>query len=235
MRRRHSGADEGRRGHAGAAALAGTLALLLLTSCSTGSLFGSSQAPAPQSPSPSFGQRISGLFSGGSADTTGAQTAGLPGQEFDCPVIDVRAGASTYSVNSAGGEPSAMGLRYQGTLGQSARECAFLGATMTVKVGVQGRIVLGPAGVPGPVEVPLRLALVHEGPEPKTVWTKFYKIPVAVQPGQNNVAFTHIEPDLTIPMPPADNLGQYVIYVGFDPLGLKQPPERKPRPPALRR
>ena len=49
---------------------------------------------------------------------------------------------------------------------------------MTIKLGVQGRIILGPGGGPGQVDVPLRFALVEEGMQPKTIWTKFYQVPV---------------------------------------------------------
>jgi hypothetical protein len=57
-------------------------------------------------------------------------------------------------------------LRYQLSFGQTARECAVHGATMIIKVGVQGRVILGPMGGPGKVEVPLRYAVVREGSFP---------------------------------------------------------------------
>src|SRR5438477_196396 len=72
---------------------------------------------------------------------------------------------------------------------------------MTMKVGVQGRVILGPAGAPGVIEVPVRLALVQEGVEPKTIWTKGYRVAVNVPPGQSNVPFVHIEEDITFPLP----------------------------------
>src|SRR6516225_6143581 len=56
-------------------------------------------------------------------------------------------------------DPTAGDLRYQLSFGQTARECAVQGATMIVKVGVQGRVILGPMGGPGKVEVPLRYAV----------------------------------------------------------------------------
>ena len=43
-----------------------------------------------------------------------------------------------------------MTMRYQVGIAQTARECAALGGVMTMKVGVQGRVLLGPAGGPGP-------------------------------------------------------------------------------------
>ena len=106
---------------------------------------------------------------------------------------------------------------------------------MTMKVGVQGRVILGPAGAPGVIEVPVRLALVQEGVEPKTIWTKGYRVAVNVPPGQSNVPFVHIEEDISFPLPNASELSAYVVYVGFDPALVKEPekkppPKNKPRP-----
>ena len=67
----------------------------------------------------------------------------------DCPPVDIRQGAATFSVNTAATNPSAMALRYQGVVAQTARECRASRHDLTIKVGVQGRVVLGPGGGPG--------------------------------------------------------------------------------------
>ena len=84
--------------------------------------------------------------------------------------------------------------------------------------------------------MPLRYALVHEGIEPMTLWTKLYPINVSVTNASLNVPFTHIEEEMTIPVPPATELAAYVIYIGFDPDGLKpaEKPKPAPRPKAAR-
>ena len=143
--------------------------------------------------------------------------------------MDVRQGASTLSVASTT-DPSAMTIRYQGTIVQLARECAVSSGNLTIKAGVQGRIILGPAGGPGRLDIPLRYALVREGPEPRTIWTKLYKFPVVVPEGQSNVTFTHVEDDLTVPRPSTSELLAYVIYVGFDALAAAEKPKQPPPP-----
>ena len=121
-----------------------------------------------------------------------------------------------------------MTIRYQGTIVQLARECAAAAGNLTIKAGVQGRIILGPAGGPGQLDIPLRYALVREGPEPKTIWTKLYKIPVIVPEGQTNVTFTHVEDDMTVPRPKINDLQAYIIYVGFDALAAAEKPKKPP-------
>ena len=149
---------------------------------------------------------------------------------MDCPPVEYRQGAATLVVNGTGGEGSALGLRYQGNFVQTARECQLGGGQLTIKVGVQGRIVVGPAGAPGQITIPLRYALVREGQEQKTIWTKLFMVPVAVPGGQLNVPFIHVEEEMTVPNPPPAELDAYVIYIGFDPEGANAPkPAAKPK------
>jgi hypothetical protein len=148
-------------------------------------------------------------------------------EELECPGVEVRQGASTLAINAPTGEATPMNARYQVSIGQLARECKALGGTMTMRIGVQGRILLGPAGGPGQVDIPLRIAIVQEGPEPKPILSKFTRLSISVQPGQTAVPFTHIEQDVTFPMPRPAVLEAYVVYVGFDPTGMPAKPTKQ--------
>jgi len=149
--------------------------------------------------------------------------------DIDCPAMMVRNGASTWQVPAGSNSTN---LRYQGSLGQLARECAVLGDSMTIKVGVEGRVLVGPKGTPGGLAVPLRIALVQEGPQPKPVWTKFYSIPLNVPAGQTQVTFTHVEDDLTFAIPASKDLSNFVIYVGYDPQGAAASAKTAKKKPA---
>jgi hypothetical protein len=225
----------GRAGRPGGAALAAALAVALAAAgCSSlDGAFGTSSSPPPADSSggSSFTQRVKGWFSSGASQPAGDQkVAGGPNPDVDCPGVDVRSGASTLAVNTPGAEPSATNLRFQASIAQTARECAVLGGNMTIKVGIQGRVILGPAGVPGQVEVPMRLALVREGIEPRTIWTKLYRVPVMLPPGQSNVPFVQVEEDMTFPVPKPSDLEAYVVYVGFDANAMSEPPAKSKRP-----
>lgn len=198
----------------GAGSLAALATMIVIGGCSSGT-----------SGLSSFGERFNQAAASGST-VAQAQPSAEATSVDSCPAVDVRPGTSSLAFNAAGAE-GALGLRYQATLGQTARECHAIGGNLNMKVGVQGRIILGPAGGPGTIEVPLRLALVQEGPSPKTHWTKLYRIPVTIADGVPNVAFTHVEEDLTVPMPVGSTIESYVVYVGFDALGAKEQPARK--------
>jgi hypothetical protein len=209
---------------------------MALAGCST-DMFGSrSTATTGSTPSSSsFGDRVGDFFRGRPDKTAAdAPSTALTDANIDCPSVDVRQGAATYSQN-APGDQSALSLRFQSTFGQTARECRVAGGMLTIKVGVQGRVILGPAGNQGDVNVPLRYALVQEGVEPKTIWTKFYSVPVNVSPGSTNVPFTHVQEEMIVPLPKPAELEAYIIYVGFDPAGLgdalkKPKPKIQPKP-----
>ncbi len=170
------------------------------------------------------------------------QSAAADGSEpeptdIECPSITVRTGASTLMIGDGAqaAESGALNLRYQGTIVRTARECNVAGGVMTMKVGVEGRIITGPAGGPGAVDVPLRVAVVQEGVNPKPIASKFARIPVTIATDNDRVTFTHIESDIAFPMPvPAGDIDSYVVYVGFDTLTQpeKKPPVAKRKPAA---
>ena len=204
------------------------LAVLLLAiggaGCASSVLDSSAQAPSITGTASSFRERMSALFFGPSGPAPEQGPNVDPND--DCPVVDIRQGASTMQFTVPGQEPAATNLRYQVSIARTARECAVRAPSRTVKVGVLGRVILGPAGGPGRIDVPLRIALVREGPEPKTIWTKLYTFPVSIPDGQANVPFMHVEEDITFPIPRRDELDAYVVYVGFDPAAKPEQPRR---------
>jgi hypothetical protein len=202
---------------------------LTIAGCTTGGFMSSKSEGTTSSGSVPFGDRISSLFSS-TAPPPASQVPVTPTTDnFDCPRIDIRQGASTLLINSSESEANALGLRYQGSFVRAARECRVSGSNVTIKIGVQGRVILGPAGGPGQVTIPLRYALLNETlTESKPLWSKLYIIPVTVPPQTPNVAWTNISEDLTVPIPPPAELENWVIYIGFDPNGAQQEQKRKP-------
>jgi hypothetical protein len=191
----------------------------VLSGCSGGSLGGSDWFPSV----PGFSRVVSSSADG---SAMAAATPASISMEDNCPIVDIRAGAGTLAVTTKTQQATANDVRYQLTFTQLARQCALIGTTIKMRVGVQGRAIAGPAGAPNQVEVPLRYAVVREGVEPKTITTKFRRIPLALPPGNTNVPFTDIEEDLSFPMPSRDELEAYIVYVGFDEVGDRN--ERRP-------
>jgi hypothetical protein len=218
--------------------LATVLSLTLaVAGCSGASLFGSS-APSTPATSPSLTDKFSNFFSSSTA-TSQQSVAGAP-QEVECPLINIRQGASTFtvgpgraSVESGSTDNGAMAVKYQGSFVRAARECELVSGNVVMKIGVEGRIVVGPAGGPGEVTVPLRIAVVDETPnKTRPIVSRFVQIPVTVASASDNPTFTHIEEGVSFPM--SSNLDRYLVYIGFDPLAAQPPPKpaAKPKPKA---
>ena len=179
---------------------------------------------------PSLSGTLPGWFSRSSNPATQAQ-ASLPGKvlEDDCPSVDIRTGAGTLAVAAKPQEPTATDLRYQLTFIEMARQCFLDAGTVRMRVGVQGRAVVGPAGAPAQVSAPIRYAVVQEGVQPKTIATKFRRVPVTLD-SVNSTTFTDVEEDLNFPMPPLVDLQRYVVYIGFDEAGDRSQPAKKKAP-----
>ncbi len=195
-----------------------------------------SAAPPPPSGSPSFKDKVANFFSGASDKSPQSVANAQP--DVECPFIDIRQGASTLTLPPPppDGSNEAMGLKYQGSFVRAARECAVNNGQMVMKVGIQGRIIVGPAGGPGHVDVPLRMAVV-DAPSSgtKVITTKFIQIPVDI-PNEDGANFSHIEEGFSFPLPtPVSELDNYVVYIGFDQFTAQNaakpaPASKKPKP-----
>ena len=216
---------------AGARFAAPFVLALALAGCSTSSSLLDTFSTTKKTDTAAAAPSASGTTTG-AAGSAAVGPGGVNIDDFECPGVQIRSGAATLMVTdkAASGEPNALDLKYQGTITRTARECRLVAGTVTMKLGIEGRVITGPVGGPGQIEVPVRMAVVHEGPEPKTVLSKLYRIPVTIGGADANGAFTQIDPDVAFPMPqPAGAIDAYVVYVGFDPLA-NQPQRKKPKP-----
>jgi hypothetical protein len=207
---------------------AGLAAALVLSGCSAAST-------PPDSAGAPATSRFTSLFSGAPAPAAQAAASSPAFNPDDCPNVDIRTGAGTYTLSGKPPDAAPTDVRYQLTLTQLARQCSLVGSDLVMKVGVQGRIVVGSAGGPGQLAVPLRYAVVREGAPARTITTKFKRLPAEVQPGQSSVVFSDVEENLSFPMPSRAELSNYAVYVGFDEIG--DGPEKKPaaKKPAAKR
>jgi hypothetical protein len=179
----------------------------------------------------SLGDRFKSLFGGKSDEPAESKPAPAPGQpaaddDVDCPQVTVRAGASTYAVGANGKQAAGNDVRFQATITRMARECFRSGGDITARIGIQGRVIAGPAGAPNTVDVPLRVAVVQGGVGEKVIASKAYRTTVGMNEG-GSVPFTFVAEDLIYPVPSPAVADTYVFYVGFDPQALAPEPRGK--------
>jgi hypothetical protein len=144
-------------------------------------------------------------------------------QTLDCPEIRVPSGESSLRV---GGEGSAS-VRHQFAVGQVARECGVAGKDLTIKVGVKGRLVLGPAGTPGSYSAPLRIAVRQQTNE-KILVSKVFTVGATIAPGTSGADFTVVTEPLVVPFTTEHAADDYEVVVGFG-KDVKAPVEKRKR------
>lgn len=196
----------------------------MLAAVSFGMICGMSASPAS---SQSLGDRFKSLFGGKSEEPAEGAPPPAPAEgenDLTCPPVSIRAGASTYAVAAPGKQPVGNDLRFQATIARTARQCTKTGDQITARIGIQGRVIAGPAGAPSSVEIPLRVAVVQGGVQEKTIATKVYRTTVAMSE-DSSIPFTLVAEDLVYPVPPGATGDSYIFYIGFDPQALKPEPK----------
>ena len=178
----------------------------------------------------SITDRFKSLFGGKSdeapAEGAAPRKADEPPSDLSCPPVSIRAGASTYQVAAPGKQPVGSDLRFQATITRTARDCNYNSGEITARIGIQGRVIAGPAGAPASVEVPIRVAVVQSGVQEKTIATKAYHTTVTMDES-GSVPFTLVAEGLIYPAPSGAVGDTYVFYIGFDPQALKSDPKPK--------
>jgi hypothetical protein len=128
-----------------------------------------------------------------------------------CPTIEVRDGTQVIRKYVNYREPTQDTLVWQAAISETARQCKEApDGTMTLKIGVSGRVLAGPKGGPADVTVPIRVAVVKF--QESVLSSELHKETVTIGP-QLSTVFRRIY-NVTVPSPGDDR--DYLIYIGFD-------------------
>lgn len=163
------------------------------------------------------------IFSGGGANLANATATptevaaaapdALPAIATQCPPIKVRPGAEAV-FNYGGRDVSdPRRLQYQAVIEKQSRNCVVSNGLITVKMGMVGRVLLGPAGTQTSVTVPLRFEVQRDS---VALFSERYEIPVAITPPNQSAEFVKVVENVNIPYLGGEDI---VIWVGFDPRG----------------
>jgi hypothetical protein len=136
-----------------------------------------------------------------------------------CPEIQVRDGTQLLRIYERGMDGDNNALRFQGTVQKFARECRTDPATgaTTIKVGVAGRLLSGPKGATGAVNLPLRIVVVKNGDE--LLYSELQPVAAEIPTGQSAMTWSKVVEGIVIPAEPVQS--RYIIYVGFDEVALR--------------
>jgi len=150
----------------------------------------------------------------------------LTAEELQCPPIEIDEGGAAARV----GGPENTAVRYQFAISQTARECAPVSTNQfTLKIGVSGRLLIGPAGKPGAYSAPLRVT-VHDENTKKDAFTKIYKVEASV-PDAGDAPFNVVTEPIVLPMTRTELADDYTVTVGFDNGKAAATPAPRPKKP----
>jgi len=132
-----------------------------------------------------------------------------------CPRTTIRAGTETYRTFEGGvtkDDPGALNsLQFQSTITEVARECNYSPTNLNMRVGIKGRVINGPTGLTGTLNVPIRVAVANTANE--VLYSVLHQVPVTIPEGGSNALFSYVDGNINIPVPERRNL---IVYVGFD-------------------
>lgn len=153
--------------------------------------------------------------------------------KVDCPEVVVDDSDSDVRVY-AGAERSNDSVRYQFALGRMARQCTVANGQIAIKVGVSGRVLLGPVGSPGSFTVPIRISVVRAG-DHRVMAAHVYRSSVVVPAGSQQSLFTTVSEPLVVPFTREQADRDYTIHVGFETSANRGAPRPRRRPKRRRR
>lgn len=135
-------------------------------------------------------------------------------KERGCPAIDILENGAGYRGSGSGAQASQ--VTYQASITTTARECIFQGNQLRLRVGVEGRVLLGPGGKAGTFSVPVRIVVKRRA---DVVAQRFSRVSVSIPAGETQNDFAYVEENLVVPMSENDPGDEFDIYIGLDPTG----------------
>jgi hypothetical protein len=179
---------------------------------------GTQEAPASQG----VGSTLRNFALYGGATQPPSQEPKDNERDLTCPSLTVSENGAAY--RSAPGTAST--ISYQASLINTARECVFQGNQVSIRVGVEGRLLLGVNGKSGTYSVPVRIQIKRRN---DLVTQRIARVSVTVPANDTQAEFAHIEERITVPISAVDPGNEYDIYVGFEAAGAPAPRQARAR------
>ena len=148
---------------------------------------------------------------GGAIDAGGSAAAPTPAViQGTCPQVYLLDGTAAYRTYAKGAKDDPTQIVFQASLADTTRQCVQSDSQLVMTVVVQGRVVSGPAGGPGTVNLPIRVAATDGE---KTLYSELTQFPVEIAAGAGASQFIFTKADIALP----GGAGDFAkVYIGFD-------------------
>lgn len=179
----------------------GGVAIAALAGCSMGNMF----APSPAAQTATLQNAAPSQ-----QELQQASSSALPALATECPPIKVRPGQETLFYYGKGKVGNPKDLNYQALIDKQSRNCVVSNGLITVKMGMAGRVLLGPSGTETKVDVPVRFSVERDD---VPLYSEKYQVSVAIPPPAQSAEFVKVVDNVAIPYTGGEKI---VIWVGFD-------------------
>ena len=161
-----------------------------------------------------------GLFGGNNSN---AATTTVQSNTYDpnyflksgyCPPVQVLPGAESLVIYQRGHDGDAAYIQAQGSITKTARECHMVdAATMSIKLGIAGRVLAGPKGGAGTVTLPVRIAVTRQR-DNSVLFSKAFPLKVVLTAPEFSNDYSQVYDQVVFKVGPDDR--DLIVYVGFD-------------------
>ena len=127
-----------------------------------------------------------------------------------CPKITLRDGTAYFNTYAAGGQDDGTKIVYQASISDVTRDCNHADGSLTLDVGVAGKVVPGPLAKAGTITMPIRVVVMH-GTD--VLYSKLHQYQVQVSDLSAATQFVFNDPAIVVPEPTARD---YQIFAGYD-------------------
>lgn len=117
---------------------------------------------------------------------------------------------TVYEVGQYG---DGLAVKFRGELTKAARECQFQPGLVHVKYGFAGRVLLGPKGQPGAVNLPILVHLTDKAG--KKIKTEKLTVPVTIEPGKH-IGYFSLVRRIDIPLTGGQSGKSFKVFIGFE-------------------
>ncbi len=172
--------------------------------------------------------KISNPFSAGSPDTSASAVtedrlletakadsgADLPGgMSAHCPQVVAWPRDRLLTIYQPGHVGDTLAVIHRGEITKMARECQVYADRVVVRYGFAGRILLGPKGAPGTVNMPVSIRVA--GTDQKTLVTDKMTVSATVPPNDPAGYFSMVR-EIAFPIQVGTRPEDYKVFIAFD-------------------
>jgi len=152
-----------------------------------------------------------GMLEAARSDTSGRVE--VSGPASGCPRFKVWPADRHITVYEPGRTGERLAMKYRGSITKTARECQIDGRRVRIKYGVSGRVLMGPKGTDGAINLPANLYVTRA--DGTKIETEPLSVAVELR-RENPVDYFSVVRAISFEAEPGTSPSSYKLFIAFD-------------------